>query len=68
MGFTMWFSSAFGPEFINVRNVFKAVILTIKINIGTFDRLCVGNATTLVFSGWVLFAFGSELIKCTMFI
>ena len=64
----MGFSLAFDPEFINVRTVFKVVILAVKRNIGTFDRLCVGNAALLVFDGWDLFAFGSELIKCTWFI
>ena len=64
----MGFSLAFGPEFINVRYVFKVVILVKKRNTDTFDRIYVGNAMALVFSGWVLFAFGSELIKCTRFI
>ena len=64
----MGFSLAFGLEFINVRTVFKAVILAVKRNTDTFDRLGVGNVAALVFNGWVLFSFGSELIKCIGFI
>ena len=64
----MGFSLAFGPEFINVRTVFKVVILAVKRNIVTFDMLCVGNAAALVFSGRDLFSFVFELIKCTGFI
>ena len=44
----MGFLFTFSPEFINVRNVFKVVILAMKRNTGTLDGLCVVNAAVLV--------------------